>query len=258
MNTVIKMLHTVKLYTIAKSIADFLSPLNPFYVRRRKAMKSFYGGFIARGDICYDIGANVGNRTEVFLELGARVIAVEPQRACIEALEKKFGKNPMLTIVSKALGEAEGEAELMVSSATTISSLSKQFVDSVRASGRFSEYRWDAKETVALTTFDRLIEDYGVPAFTKIDVEGFEADVVRGLSQPVGVVSFEFVPEYLKPALDSIGHLARLGAVRFNYSLGETMRLALDRWIPAGEIIAILELLPDRRVFGDVYARFGE
>ncbi|MCE5250799.1 FkbM family methyltransferase [bacterium] len=257
MNSIIRLLHVLKLYTPLKSIAELLTPLNPAYRHRRKAMKAFYAEFIHEDDICFDIGANIGNRSEVFLELGARVVAVEPQGACVEKLKRKFGNNPRITIVPAAVGEVEGEAELLVSNASTISSLSREWIDRVKESGRFSSYSWDRTEKVPITTFNRLIEKHGTPAFTKIDVEGYESSVMKGLSGPAGIISFEFTPEFITSALDSIDHLDSLGAVEFNYSTGETMCLAQSQWINAREMQSLLLSLPDKTIFGDVYARFG-
>ena len=228
MNTLIKLLHATRLFGFAKFIVNALTPLNPLYIRRRNKMKEFYSRFIGKGDLCFDIGANMGNRVEVFLELGARIIAVEPQQSCVSKLQQKFGDNPYVTIVPKALGESEGEAELLVSDASTISSLSKEWIEQVKASGRFSTYQWNKTEKVAVSTFDTLIEQHGIPVFAKIDVEGFESKVISGLSQPVKVISFEFTPEFLTSAVDSIKHLSSLGTVGFNYSLGESMTLVLE------------------------------
>ena len=57
----------------------------------KKEMISFYSQFVPNGGLVFDIGANIGNRIEIFLEIGATVIAVEPQAACVAILKEKFG-----------------------------------------------------------------------------------------------------------------------------------------------------------------------
>lgn len=218
-------------------------------------MKDFYNLFVRGGDLVFDVGANEGNRTTVFRALGARVIAVDPQPSCIRILTKRFGGDPNVFIAATALGERAGEAELLISDASTISSLSRDWIDSVRKSGRFRAYRWDRAVTVPVATLDALIGEHGVPAFVKIDVEGFELPVLRGLSRPVGALSFEFVPEYNIAAVEAIRHLDAIGMTRFNYSAGESMSLALSEWVGAEEIAGLLESFTDPDEWGDVYAR---
>jgi len=223
-------------------------------------MLEFYSQFVSRGALCFDIGANTGNRAKIFLKLQAAVIAVEPQYECIALLRTVFGSNPNLTIVHKALGESEGEAEMMVSNANTVSSLSREWIESVKDSGRFSdEYSWDKKQIVPLTTLDRLIEQYGTPSFVKIDVEGFEYQVIKGLSQPVTTLSLEFTPEFIESTFTCIEHLQRLGDIRLNYVLDESMHLALDKWVAPHEIVRILShFRGDNTLFGDVYVNFPD
>ncbi|HET9950400.1 MAG TPA: FkbM family methyltransferase [Candidatus Eisenbacteria bacterium] len=220
-------------------------------------MAAFYSAFVSRGGLCFDVGANVGNRVKIFLALGARVVAVEPQDDCVRMLRAIHGRNPSLVILPQVLGAAEGEAEIMLSDASTISSMSPQWVEAVRSSGRFAGHRWDRAKRVAMTTLDRLIAAHGMPSFIKIDVEGFESEVLKGLTRPVAALSFEFTPEFLDAALACVEHLRRLGDVRFNFALGESMRLELPEWVPAEEAAARLtRWRGDAGVFGDVYARF--
>jgi len=256
MNLVIKLLQKLKLYAIVKTIKDIIIKMTPKYKKQKRKMIAFYSQFVHSDDLCFDVGANTGNRTEIFLELGARVVVIEPQTSCIRILEEKFGEDKKITIIPKALGEKKGEAELKISDATTISSLSQEWINSVKASGRFSAYNWEKAEKVQITTFDELIDECGKPVFCKIDVEGYEYEVLKGLTQPVGVISFEFTPEHIAPAISSIKHLAGLGNTAYNYSIGESMKLVLQEWVTVDEIIQILTTLPDKTVFGDVYARF--
>jgi FkbM family methyltransferase len=132
----------------------------------RRALR-VYREFVPHDGLCLDVGANIGNRTEVFLALSARVIAVEPLPANIQALRDRFGTQ--ITLVGAVLGPTEGETELMVASYHTLSSLSAEWVEAVQASGRFAEFDWDERLTVPMLTLDQLIGRYGVPDFCKID-----------------------------------------------------------------------------------------
>jgi FkbM family methyltransferase len=222
-----------------------------------REMLAFYSPFVSRGTVCFDVGANIGNRVRIFLGLQAHVVAVEPQERCIKILRGAYGENRRLTIVQKALGESEGEAEMMMGNESTISSLSPEWVDAVQKSGRFTACNWDRKRTVSLTTLDRLIEQHGIPSFIKVDVEGFEYEVVKGLSRPVGTLSLEFTPEFIDSTFRCIDHLQRLGDIRLNYSVGETMQLASPEWMTPQEMIQILlGFRGDNRLFGDVYVQF--
>ena len=85
-------------------------------------------------------------------------------------------------------------------------------------------------------------------------MEGFEPDVLAGLSRAVEAISFEFLPASIKPALQSLREVANLGDYRFAYSMVETMRLACDRWLSAEEMAQRLRAMPVHGASGDVYA----
>lgn len=218
-----------------------------------REMLKFYSQFISRGTLCFDVGANIGNRVKIFLKLQANVVAIEPQNDCVKTLRVGYGNNQHLTIVQKAIGESEGEAEIMISDANAISSLSPEWVEAVRKSGRFNEYSWNMKQIVPMTTLDGLIKQYGIPSFIKVDVEGFEYQVIKGLSQPVSALSLEFTPEFIESTFMCIDHLQRLGDIQLNYSLGETMQFVLAKWATPQEMVGILSNLRD---VGDMYVRF--
>jgi FkbM family methyltransferase len=223
--------------------------------RRLKRAVRFYGQFIEPGMLCFDVGANLGNRTEAFLRLGARVIAVEPQESCAQTLMETFGGDPSFTLIRQALDKSCGSKEMLMSTWHTVSSMSHQWIESVQTRNLFPGCQWDNKVVVETTTLDTLIERYGSPDFLKIDVEGFEYDVLQGLSMPVAAVSFEYTLGILEPTINSIHHLAGLGRVQFNYSEGESLRLAMKQWVPGDRMTDIL-LTSQGLLCGDVYARF--
>jgi FkbM family methyltransferase len=249
-----RLLKPLGLLPLARLIRARLSPFSPKNIHHRREMRRFYAQFIGKGDLAFDVGANMGNRTEAFLNLGARVISVEPQEACLERLSRAFGKNSRVIIVDKALGEIEGRSELMIcDDAHTISTMSSRWVTEGRFSG---EHTWTKKQEVAVTTLDALIRQYGVPKFCKIDVEGYELPVLKGLSRPVPVLSFEFAKEFLEDAKGCMEHLSLLGKADFNCSFGESMKLSFDNWMSADELYAKLESIDDKNLWGDVYARY--
>ena len=187
------------------------------------------------------------------------VVAVQPQAECRQILNRAFVNDQRLIIVDKALGESDGTAEMMISDSSTISSLSAAWVDAVNSSGRFSGHSWGKKISVSLTTLDALIRDFGIPDFIKIDVEGFEFQVVSGLSQSVKVISLEFTPEFMDATFKCIDHFSQLGDIDLNYSLGESMQLCLGKWATSKEMTGILsQFRGNNKLFGDVYVRFTE
>ena len=216
----------------------------------------FYRQFVATGDLVVDVGANLGNRAQVFSKLGAVVVAVEPQTACADFLQSVFRNTDNFHLVRKALGASAGQTEMLISHAHTISSLSPDWVSAVTESGRFADYEWNRRETVLIDTLDNLIAQYGCPAFVKIDVEGFEDQVVSGLSTPVRALSMEFIPEFMESTLKCIEHLDRIGDYQFQISLGESMEFALPNWVTAEQIGRALSEVPSD-AFGDLYARFN-
>jgi FkbM family methyltransferase len=222
-------------------------------------MLVFYSQFIKPGDLCFDVGANDGNRTKIFLKLGAKVVTIEPQEECVKSLRAIYSRNPQVVIIPEALGAKDGDIDLMIGNASVISSISEEWINAVKASNRFPGYSWEQKQTVQMTTLDRVIREHGIPSFIKIDVEGYEFEVLKGLSQPVNALSIEFVPEVIDTTIKCIDHLNSLGILLLNYSLEETMQFALDHWVTSEELFAILSSLQvDNNLWGDVYVKFTQ
>ena len=222
---------------------------------RRRALKRFYSALIQPGDLVFDIGAHVGNRSKSMLSLGAEVVAVEPQPAFADLLDRIFASR-LRGLERCALGAAEGQVTLRISSQhPTVSSISSAFVDGVSGSDGFHQVVWDREMSVPMTTLDALIDRYGIPSFCKIDCEGAEAEILRGLSQPIRLVAFEYTPAMPALAQEAIARLGELGRYRFNRVIGESHRFVETDWKDEAAMLEDLALLSPSSPFGDIYAR---
>ena len=221
-------------------------------------LRRFYRRFVPDGGLAFDVGAHTGNRLSTFLDLGARVVAVEPQPELVALLQRRFAQHPRVSLWAGALGRAPGEATLMSSPRTpTVATLSTDFVGRAGASEAFRGVRWQPGPTVPVTTLNALIAEHGTPDFVKIDVEGFELEVLLGVSQPLPALSFEFVPALRDVAIaciDRLEDLAGQGRYRYAVSLGEQLRLLQPQGLSAAHMRAWLQQLPEQARSGDVHA----
>lgn len=241
------------LYDYSKIFKDklFTNPLEKHLKRQRF---QFYSQFIKKDDLCFDIGGSYGNRTEVFLKIGAKVVTVEPQKFPARYLKRKFKDE--IILINKALGEKNEFRKMLVSEYSALSSLSSDWVNKV-SEKRFDWVKWNKEVDIELITLDKMISDYGLPNFCKIDVEGYEFEVLKGLSQPLQLLSFEFtIPEFKDEAINCVRYLNSLGPIVCNYSADETLEFGLVDWLPPSEFINIFKELDEMDITcGDIYIK---
>ena len=222
---------------------------------RRRQLRRFYGGLIAPGDLVFDIGAHVGSRSRTLLSLGAEVVAVEPQPVFADIIEMQLAGR-LKGFERVAVGASEGEAVLHISSRhPTVTTISDRFIKGVSHADGFKAVVWDREIRSPMTTLDRLIDRYGLPAFCKIDVEGAEADILHGLSRPIRLIAFEYTPALPDIAREAIERLRHLGHYRFNRVIGERHRFLDAEWTDADTLLKVLATLAPESPSGDIYAR---
>jgi FkbM family methyltransferase len=189
--------------------------LNRSWWAERQRLRALFRQYVLPGELVFDIGANHGDYSEVFYELGGRVVAVEPNPALADAIRQCHGKR-LVDVVCAAVSFAEGTARLHVAGDDQHSTLSEEWMAIA------PETSWRETITVPATTLDSLIRNYGVPGFVKIDVETYDPQVLQGLSVPVRGLSFEWVAALPGHYETCVRRLAELG----DYELTEP---------PAGE-----------------------
>ena len=225
----------------------------PFHHR---ALTQIYAPFICPGDLCFDIGAHLGDRLRAWSGLGARVVALEPHPKMMYWLRRWYGQKINVVLLEQAVSTHSGVATLWTSRiAPSISTISQEWLTTVRQNSRFARARWEEQIPVAVTTLDDLITRYGKPAFCKIDVEGAELSVLQGLSQPIAALSFEYIPAAIETALGCIERLSHLGNYEYNWRVSEFPRVRSIVWLKPQEMAAQLKHMRPDSNSGDVYAR---
>jgi FkbM family methyltransferase len=213
--------------------------------RRYWEHKALLGQFVNSGDLVFDVGANIGNRVEILLSLGATVVAFEPQPICVRELLAR--DNGHLTVIQKAVGETEGDRTFYFANpGDALASMIPNWYDRVGTSSM----------NVPVTTLDKAIEQFGVPKFCKIDVEGFEVEVLKGLSRAIPVISIEYVswnPRGVAKIAECLAITAKLGAYKVNLIGQEDATLLLPNWLSIPDFLRAFPGCSGGHPWGDLF-----
>ena len=163
--------------------------------------------YITSESLIFDVGSNIGQYALWFSHLASagKVICFEPDHKNFAFLSFNVLSNALnnVELCNRGLGDSISEQTFYRDTTTggRSGSLGVEFVGD-----RFE----GETETIKVSTLDEQIRAYGTPDFIKIDVEGFEYSVLKGLSSPSLSTTF-FVEVRDSSAVDVFSYFSRLG-----------------------------------------------
>lgn len=220
-------------------------------ILNKRRVSKLYKTLLKKEGFCFDIGANMGTKSSILLSLGYPVIAFEPQESCYNTLLKLKEKYPSFEIQKFAVGAENTELDLLIGNHIEIATLSSKFKSYFTTNTTY----WNQKERVKVVTLNSQIEVYGIPEFCKIDVEGYEYEVLKNLSYKIPVIEFEFTGGFIEETIECILKLDALGNYNFNYILNEKPEFIFKNWVSSKEMITEIKSMNIKHLHGNIFAK---
>lgn len=230
--------------------------------KARAKMIDFFETLLPQGALAFDIGANAGSISRALACAGARVVAVEPNSDCVRNIQL-IHRQGNIQVIQAAVGSHDGLATLHISDSRDFTcTLSPDWIARMQASDPRYADNWLRQAAVPLITADTLVKHFGEPYFIKIDVEGYELEVLRGLTKQPPLLSFEFHRTFLEAGLECLDFPVFDSGSQFNVVLnadwGYPTQFRFDKWLSRAEMRSALADLAGADDQGDIYVRKPE
>ncbi|MBB1283974.1 FkbM family methyltransferase [Flavisolibacter sp. BT320] len=214
-------------------------------IKQEKQEIDFYRSFLPSTNLVFDIGGYDGHKAAAFLQIAEKVVCCEPDPTNYKVLKTRFRhKKNKVFLENVALGAEEGIGTMFLhheaSAFNTLNAKFKEVTESDNLQKWNEKIKFQKSVPVKTTTLDKLISKYGLPYFIKIDVEGYELEVMKGLSQPVPFISIEcLLPDFKEELQQNIQLFLHLDAgAKFNIAVHE--KLLFEKFIPHKDLLSYL------------------
>ncbi|WP_034886445.1 FkbM family methyltransferase [Gillisia sp. JM1] len=225
--------------TIYKKFRD------PENYRKQQVEPNFYKRILkmhpSRNNLIFDVGANIGSKSIIFSKLARKVVSFEPSEKLFIFLQKKFA-NTNVILFNYALGNSVSKSDLyIVENNEAYNSLNKKHIEITATSRNIATIDTVKHQQVNVEIIENFITKFGIPKYIKIDVEGYEYEVIKGLKTTVPIISFEAnLPEFSEESIQIIKYLDELSLNRYKYNFTVSNSFIMKNFIAKEEAINFL------------------
>lgn len=254
----------IKSYLKHTRIWKFISKSNiysrirhPENYRKQQEEPDFYKKILkihpSKNNLIFDVGANIGSKSIIFSKLARKVVSFEPSERLFGLLQKKF-ENTNVIIYNYALGNKVSTSDLyIVENNEAYNSLNKKHIEITATSRNIATLDTVKRQEVKVEIIEHFINEFGIPKYIKIDVEGYEYEVVRGLETTVPIISFEAnLPEFREESIKIIKYLDVLSINRYKYNFTVYNSFIMENF--STKEVAIDFLINTKLKYVEIYA----
>jgi FkbM family methyltransferase len=212
------------------------------YFQKRKLL-SFYKNFVGNADLAFVFGDQTGNLTQLLTLIGAKTICIQPISEYFPILADRFTKNKNCILLKEDVGAFQTEF--------FYNGIYERHI--LPFSSNLSAE--DNQEYIKITTLDDLILNYGKPTFCYINGEGYEAEVLKGLNQPIQTIVLTFFSFTQEKTAAILRRLISLGQYEFNWKLLHESSLKSKTWLSPKALHHSMFEFSDAPFSGELFAR---
>jgi FkbM family methyltransferase len=230
-------------YSILYDVYCYLF-LSEYWLGTQKQI-AFYKKILGHSNLIFDVGANGGSKTNIYLKVSKKVLCIEPDKSCVDILNSRFKNKNNVTVVPVGISDLEGKEIFYIEGkGSCLNTFSSKWRDTLEQEKPFwyqegESVSFTENYEVEVTTLDRLIKAYGIPDYIKLDIEGYEKNALKGLSYPVKFISLEAnLPALLDETIECINIINNLSPdAKFAYSLEEGFVDGLSSYLTSSQLI---------------------
>lgn len=212
------------------------------YLKKRK-LSSFYKNFVGKSDLVFVYGDQTGALTELFTQIGTKVVLIQPMSQYWEMLDARLSKNTSCIIIKEDVGAFETEF--------FYNGIYEKHILPYSSNLSADENQ----EYIKITTLDNIIQQYGKPALCVICGEGYEGEILNGLNQTLLHISWTFYTFSHDKTTKIIRRLLNSGNYEFNWRLAGEISLQSKQWLSAKVLTQSITTHSRKSFGGELFAR---